>query len=56
VKAELVQLRYFAGLTLEQAAQVLGISLATAERYWAFTRAWLLQELTGDAAAPGPHP
>jgi RNA polymerase sigma factor (TIGR02999 family) len=56
VKAELVQLRYFAGLTLEQAAQVLGISLATCERYWAFTRAWLLQELTGDAAAPGPHP
>jgi RNA polymerase sigma factor (TIGR02999 family) len=56
VKAELVQLRYFAGLTQEQAAHVLGISLATAERYWAYTRAWLLQELTGDAAAPRSLP
>jgi RNA polymerase sigma factor (TIGR02999 family) len=44
-KAELVKLRYFAGLTMEQAAEVLGISLATANRHWAFARAWLYQEL-----------
>jgi RNA polymerase sigma factor (TIGR02999 family) len=52
-KAELVQLRYFAGLTQEQAARVLGISVSTADRYWAYARAWLHQELTGDAASPG---
>jgi RNA polymerase sigma factor (TIGR02999 family) len=52
-KAELVQLRYFAGLTLEQAAQVLGISRTTADRYWAYAKAWLHQELTGNAATPG---
>jgi RNA polymerase sigma factor (TIGR02999 family) len=40
-KAELVRLRYFAGLTLEQAAELLGISRATADRHWAFARAWL---------------
>jgi RNA polymerase sigma factor (TIGR02999 family) len=45
VKAELVKLRFFTGLTTEQAAQVLGISRATAERYWSFARAWLYQEL-----------
>jgi RNA polymerase sigma factor (TIGR02999 family) len=40
-KAELVKLRYFAGLTIEQAAQVLGISPATAKRQWTYARAWL---------------
>jgi RNA polymerase sigma factor (TIGR02999 family) len=45
-KADLVQLRYFGGLTLAQAAQVLGISPATADRYWAYARAWLHQEIT----------
>jgi RNA polymerase sigma factor (TIGR02999 family) len=50
VKADLVQLRYFAGLTLEQAATLLGISPATADRYWAYARAWLHQEITGGAA------
>jgi RNA polymerase sigma factor (TIGR02999 family) len=44
-KAELIKLRYFAGLTMEQAAQVLGISLATAHRYWAYARAWLHHEI-----------
>ncbi len=48
VKAELVKLRYFAGLTLEQAADVLHISLATAKRYWAYARAWLYQAIAGD--------
>src|SRR5262249_55783004 len=46
VKAELVKLRYFAGLTVEQAAQALGISLTTAERYWVYARAWLHQEIS----------
>jgi len=44
-KAELVKLRYFAGLTIEQAAKVLGISHATAERYWDYARSWLRVEL-----------
>jgi RNA polymerase sigma factor (TIGR02999 family) len=43
--AELVTLRYFAGLSLPQAAEALGISLRTAERWWAYARAWLLGEL-----------
>jgi RNA polymerase sigma factor (sigma-70 family) len=50
VKAELVKLRYFAGLTVEQAGQVLGISRATADRYWAFARTWLYNEMSGDAS------
>jgi RNA polymerase sigma factor (TIGR02999 family) len=51
VKAEVVQLRYFAGLTIDQTAEVLGISHATVERYWTYARAWLLKEVTdGDAA------
>lgn len=48
--AELVQLRFFAGLNLAQAAASLGISEATAKRYWAFARAWLFRQLQR-----GPH-
>jgi len=44
-KAELVKLRYFAGLTLEEAAGILGISEPTAKRDWAFARAWLRREI-----------
>jgi RNA polymerase sigma factor (TIGR02999 family) len=44
-KAELVKLRYFVGLTLEEAAEVLGISVPTASRWWAFSRAWLCEEI-----------
>jgi RNA polymerase sigma factor (TIGR02999 family) len=44
-KAELVKLRFFAGLSTPEAASALGISIATAERWWAFARAWLLSEL-----------
>lgn len=44
-KAELVKLRYFAGLTIEEAADVLGISAPTAKRYWAYARAWLFREI-----------
>jgi RNA polymerase sigma factor (TIGR02999 family) len=46
-KAQLVQLRYFAGLTIEEAAQTLGISSTTAERDWTYTRAWLQREIGG---------
>jgi RNA polymerase sigma factor (TIGR02999 family) len=45
VKAELVKLRYFAGLTNQAAAAMLSISTATAERYWAYARAWLQNEI-----------
>jgi RNA polymerase sigma factor (TIGR02999 family) len=45
--AALVQLRYFGGLSMEDAAQTLGISRASAYRLWTFARAWLLQELSG---------
>jgi len=44
-KAELVKLRYFVGLTIEEAAEILGFSVPTAKRYWTFTRAWLYQEI-----------
>jgi RNA polymerase sigma factor (TIGR02999 family) len=46
-KAELVKLRYFAGLTMDQTALALGISLATAHRWWNYARAWLHQEICG---------
>jgi RNA polymerase sigma factor (TIGR02999 family) len=45
-KAELVKLRYFAGLTLQEAADVLGISRATADRHWGFARTWLYCEIS----------
>jgi RNA polymerase sigma factor (TIGR02999 family) len=45
VKAELVKLRYFTGLTNQEAAETLGISTATADRYWAYARAWLQKEI-----------
>ena len=52
VKADLVKLRYFAGLTSEQAAEVLGISSYTADRYWAYARSWVHLEIAkGDQTA-----
>ena len=48
IKAELVKLRFFAGLTADQAAKALGISHATAERYWAYARSWLRLEVMGE--------
>ena len=51
VKAELVKLRHFAGLTIEQAAEALQISPTTANRYWAYARAWLHREITGGEGA-----
>ncbi len=44
--AGVVKLRYFAGLTIEQTAAALGISVRTTNRHWAFARAWLYQQLT----------
>jgi RNA polymerase sigma factor (TIGR02999 family) len=46
LKADLVKLRFFAGLTSEQAARVLDVSPATAERYWDYARSWLRVEIT----------
>src|SRR5262245_60755278 len=48
VKVQLVKLRFFAGLTMPEAAAALNISLATAERYWTFAKSWLYAELTDD--------
>jgi RNA polymerase sigma factor (TIGR02999 family) len=48
-KAELVKLRYFAGLTVDEAAHSLGISTSTADRHWTFARAWLYRRIVGDA-------
>lgn len=50
VKAELVKLRFFAGMSTPEAARCLGVSLATAERYWTYARCWLHAELTGGKA------
>jgi RNA polymerase sigma factor (TIGR02999 family) len=44
-KAELVKLRYFVGLTLEEAAEVLGVSHTMAKRHWTYARAWLVREI-----------
>src|SRR6266550_6559393 len=44
-KAELVKLRYFVGMTIEEAAQMLGISEPTAKRWWTYSRAWLHNEI-----------
>jgi RNA polymerase sigma factor (TIGR02999 family) len=51
--AELIQLRYFAGLALPEAARTLGISPRTADRLWAYARAWLHREIQGNTRPPG---
>lgn len=48
-RAEVVKLRFFAGLSMPQVAEHMGVSLATVERHWAFARVWLYSELTGHA-------
>ncbi len=54
IKARLVKLRYFTGLTIPQAAEALGISTNTADRWWSFARAWLHAELKrGEAESDG---
>jgi RNA polymerase sigma factor (TIGR02999 family) len=52
LRSELVKLRFFGGLTMPEAAVLLGISLTTAERHWTFARTWLYAELSDDEAAP----
>jgi RNA polymerase sigma factor (TIGR02999 family) len=52
--AQVVQLRYFAGLSIPEAAETLGVSPRTADRLWAFARVWLLREVAGDAPADQP--
>jgi RNA polymerase sigma factor (TIGR02999 family) len=52
VKSDLVKLRFFAGLTIPQAAEALGVSSSTADNYWAYARCWLRVEMTGE---PGPE-
>jgi RNA polymerase sigma factor (TIGR02999 family) len=52
--AELVKLRYFAGLTLEEAAATLGVARRTADRWWAFARSWLYDALSQDGEAAPP--
>jgi RNA polymerase sigma factor (TIGR02999 family) len=51
-KAEIVKLRFFAGLTIPEAAKVVGISVATAERYWTYARVWLYCELNETPESP----
>src|SRR5262245_22602304 len=53
-RADLVKLRYFAGLTIEEAAAAMNISLATAKRYWTYSRAWLYHALaqTDESSEP----
>jgi RNA polymerase sigma factor (TIGR02999 family) len=53
-KAELVKLRYFAGLTIEEAAEALGVSPATAKRSWAYSRVWLFQRVAGGQDEKNP--
>jgi RNA polymerase sigma factor (TIGR02999 family) len=52
VKAQLVKLRYFAGLSEEDAARALGVSRATVQRHWRYAKAWLLDELRGAGDLP----
>jgi DNA-directed RNA polymerase specialized sigma24 family protein len=49
--AELVKLRFFAGLTRHQAAEALGVSVATADNDWAYAKGWLKAELAGRSGA-----
>jgi RNA polymerase sigma factor (TIGR02999 family) len=46
IKAKIVELRYFGGLTMEEAAEVLGVSVITVKRHWKMTKAWLYGELS----------
>ncbi len=46
LKADLIKLRFYAGLTIDQSAKSLGISLTTAKSHWAYARAWLLREVS----------
>jgi RNA polymerase sigma factor (TIGR02999 family) len=51
-KGQLVKLRWFAGFTIQETAELLGLSTATADRYWAYARAWLQQEMQATESDP----
>ena len=53
-KGELVKLRYFVGLSFEEASEVLGIAVPTAKQWWAYARAWLRVEMTNSGAGTPP--
>jgi RNA polymerase sigma factor (TIGR02999 family) len=53
-KADLVKLRYFTGLSVQEAADALGISRATADRYWAYAKVWLYCALSGETSPEKP--
>jgi RNA polymerase sigma factor (TIGR02999 family) len=53
-KAQLVNLRYFGGLTHEEAGQALGISTSTADRHWAYARAWLYRQMASEESHSSP--
>ncbi len=53
--ADLVKLRYFAGFTVKQAAEVLGVAPRTADFLWAYAKAWLLQRMQGDSSITKPE-
>jgi RNA polymerase sigma factor (TIGR02999 family) len=52
-KADLVRLRFYAGMSVPEAAKALGVSVASAERYWTYARSWLYCELTGEEGTKG---
>src|SRR5262249_50380215 len=52
-KAEVVKLRYFIGLTIQETAEIMGISEPTAKRYWAYARAWLYREIKASESTSG---
>jgi RNA polymerase sigma factor (TIGR02999 family) len=51
-KAQLIQLRFFGGLSNEEAAEILGVAAVTAKRHWRYARAWLHREVSGTAEPP----
>ncbi len=53
-KARVVEMRFFGGLTTEEAAEVLGVTTRTAERYWQYARAWLYREIAGQSDDESP--
>jgi len=54
-KAELVKLRYFVGMSFEEASEALGIAVPTAKQWWAYARAWLRVEMAGEREAPSAN-
>jgi DNA-directed RNA polymerase specialized sigma24 family protein len=54
-KAELVKLRYFVGMTFEEAAEALDIAVPTAKQWWSYSRAWLRVEMAGESIAPSTN-